>query len=270
MIDAHLHIGHLGRGLENLIAHIDYHNVERAVVLPLEDKERNAIYTTEVVLDAVAKYPDRIIPFCHVDPRYEKPLERIEAYAKQGCRGFGEHKLKMDVDAPVMREVYALCGELGLPVLLHIEYGGAFNTNFPALEDMLKAYPDTIFIGHAQAWWANISADVPMDVGYPEGEVKPGGFTDRLLTEYPNIYGDLSARSGLNALTRDMEFSRDFVARHRKRLLWATDCPCKDGKGKGYEPGCFAAKSLPVLRELADEETFRDITHNNAAELFDI
>ena len=29
------------------------------------------------------------------------------------------------------------------------------------------------------------------------------GLTDRYLTDYPNMYGDLSATSGLNALTRD-------------------------------------------------------------------
>ncbi len=267
MIDAHLHLGHGGRTLDDLITHLDFHSVSKAVVLPLEDIERNVLYSTDIVLQAVEKYPERIIPFCHVDPRSEKPLQRIEEYAQKGCRGFGEHKVRMDIDAPIMLEIYQLCGELRLPVLLHIEYG-AYNTNFHEFEKILKAYPDTIFIGHAQAWWANISADVPRDTAYPKGKITPGGFTDKLLTEYSNIYGDLSAGSGLNAITRDPDFARVFVNRQRKKLLWATDCPCKDGQGRDFPQGCFAERSLPVLKELAaDDETFEDITHNNTVEL---
>ena len=269
MIDAHLHLGHGGRTLEDLIAHLDFHHVSQAVLLPLEDLELDVLYSTEKALDAAEKYPDRIIPFCHLDPRGKNPLQRIEDYVKKGCKGFGEHKVQgMDIDAPVMLEIYQLCGELGLPVLLHIEYGGRYNTNFHNFERVVKAHPNTIFIGHAQAWWANISADVPMDDAYPKGSVKPGGLTDKLLTEYPNVYGDLSAGSGLNAITRDQDFALSFVNKHRKKLLWATDCPCKDGQGKNFPSGCFAQKSLPVLKELAaDVATFEDITHNNTAEL---
>ena len=84
MIDAHLHLGHLDRTLEDLIAHLDFHNVSQAVVLPLEDLERNMLYSTEEVLDAAEKYPVRIIPFCHIDPRGENPLQKIEDYAKKG------------------------------------------------------------------------------------------------------------------------------------------------------------------------------------------
>ena len=32
--------------------------------------------------------------------------------------------------------------------------------------------------------------------------------TDRLLSDYPNMYGDMSAGSGLNALLRDEEHAR--------------------------------------------------------------
>ena len=43
----------------------------------------------------------------------------------------------------------------------------------------------------------------PDYVSYPTGPVVRVGLTDRLLEEYPNIYGDISAGSGLGALTRD-------------------------------------------------------------------
>ena len=47
----------------------------------------------------------------------------------------------------------------------------------------------------------------PANVAYPTGKVKPGGLTDRMLSDYPNLYGDLSANSGRNAVARDPEFT---------------------------------------------------------------
>ena len=59
--------------------------------------------------------------------------------------------------------------------------------------------------------------------GYPKGPVKPGGAIDRLMDRYGNIYGDLSAGSGLNALRRDPDFGREFLIRRADRLLFGTD-----------------------------------------------
>ena len=116
--------------------------------------------------------------------------------------------------------------------------------------------------------------DAPGYSAYPSGPVAPGGRTDRWLTEFPNLYTDLSAGSALNALTRDRDFARDFVRRHRAKLMWATDCPCLDGRGmhrNGRTRGCFAAQSLAALRELcADQATFEDIIEHNAVRLLQL
>jgi len=125
------------------------------------------------------------------------------------------------------------------------------------------------FIGHAQTWWGNISGDLdPLEL-YPKGPVKPGGLTDRLLGDYPNMYGDLSAGSGLNALTRDPEFARGFVARHARKLIWGSDCNCHDGMGGGIKSGfCIAERSLGALGTLApDRAALRRILWENGAEL---
>lgn len=53
---------------------------------------------------------------------------------------------------------------------------------------------------------------------------------DRLLGDYSNLYGDFSAGSGLNAITRDPDFARGFLNRHRRRLIWGSDCDCRDGE----------------------------------------
>ena len=127
---------------------------------------------------------------------------------------------------------------------------------------MLKAYPKVNFIGHAQTWWGNISAGLDQLDLYPKGPVKPGGLTDKLLGDYANMYADLSAGSGLNAITRDQEFYRGFIARHSAKLLWGSDCDCHDGKGGGIRSGfCLAEQSLALLRKLAPDA--RDLSKDH-------
>jgi hypothetical protein len=44
-----------------------------------------------------------------------------------------------------------------------------------------------------------------------------------LLTEYPNLYGDLSAGSGHSAIRRDLAFGKAFLLRHADRMMFGTD-----------------------------------------------
>ena len=44
-----------------------------------------------------------------------------------------------------------------------------------------------------------------------------------LLDTYPNLYADLSAGSGLTAISRDPEFGKQFLIRYQDRLLFARD-----------------------------------------------
>ena len=280
IIDFHTHIGHFGRSAEHVIKHHRVYGGGKSVVLPIEPGDVTATdvlddsWATEHALAAYDEYGDEIIPFCHVNPLALDALDQIRRYHATGkVRGFGEHKVRLPVDHPVSMDIYRLCGELGWPVLLHLQYR-EYSYNFEAFEQVLQACPETVFIGHATSWWANVSADAPSDyrapgyTSYPRGPVVRGGLTDRLLEEYPNIYGDISAGSGLGALTRDPEFGRDFVRRHRTKLLWATDCPCRDGKGdwgEGRQRECFAAQSLPLLRDYCvSEDHYADITYRNA------
>ena len=75
----------------------------------------------------------------------------------------------------------------------------------------------------------------------------PGGLTDRYLSDYPNMYGDLSAGSGLNALTRDEDFTRDFLTRHQDKLVFGSDCSDAEGSG----PKCQGAQTIAAIRRLA-------------------
>ena len=109
-----------------------------------------------------------------------------------------------------------------------------FNSGFDRFPKMLEKYPKVAFIGHAQTWWANIDKDhQDQSVLYPKTKVAAGGWTDRYLSDYPNLYGDLSAGSGRNALSRDEDHAREFLKRHASKLLFGSDCTDSVGQGPG-------------------------------------
>ncbi|MFQ6047973.1 MAG: amidohydrolase family protein [Phycisphaerae bacterium] len=249
-IDGHHHIGHLGKSVDDVLRHMDAHQVERAVLLAIDDIDGGrAANANELVLAEAARRPERFIAFVHVDPRREDRIGRLRRLAEAGGRGFGEHKLPMAVDDPRAVELYQVAGDMGLPVLIHFEHG-RFNTGLARFDDVLRRCPRTVFIGHGQTWWANIEAGQERQEGYPSGPISAAGLIDRWLAQQPNLYADLSARSGLNALSRDRGFARGFVTRHWGKLIWGTDCPCRDGAGGGFEGRCFGRQMLGLLDQL--------------------
>ena len=107
--------------------------------------------------------------------------------------------------------------------------------------------------------------------------MKRGGVTDRFLSDFPNLYGDLSANSGRNSLARDPEFAADFLKRHQDKLMFGSDCPCTDGAGAGQvsqEPlikgKCVARETLTALKQLTTPDVFRKITWTNGTKLLRI
>ena len=79
------------------------------------------------------------------------------------------------------------------------------------------------------------------------------------------MYGDLSAGSGLNALTRDEDFTRDFLTRHQDKLVYGSDCSDRDGGG----PKCIGAQTIAAIRRLAaSKDIERKLLYENAKKLF--
>lgn len=203
---------------------------------------------------------------------------------KAGAKGFGELKFPVAADGPEMRRVYDLAAELDVPVLIHFQEvsqaaaTGGYNTGVKRFGAILKAYPRTRFIGHADAFWANISADYHEQEAYPTGPIVPGGVTDKLLSDYPNLFADTSANSANNALSRDPAFTADFLKRHQDKLHFGSDCNCEDGKGGGAAQNsdrvaprmrgkCVAQETLKVLTASTTPEIFRKIAWTNAHRL---
>ncbi|PYU94077.1 MAG: amidohydrolase [Acidobacteria bacterium] len=268
ILDLHQHTKYNGRPDQQLLAHQAYHHITRTVLLPGEGWMLSIVGDNETCAALVKQYPERFLLFACSDVAESRTPYVLRGDIRRGALGIGELKFRVAVDSPEMHRVYKLAEELVVPVLLHFEHQ-TYNTGFERFESILKAYPKVNFIGHAQTWWGNISADLDPRVLYPKGPVKRGGLTDRLLADYPNIYGDLSADSGLNALTRDAEFARDFVRRHTRKLIWGSDCDCHDGMGAETQDGyCIATRSLAMLRQLVpDDAAFRQIVYENGAAL---
>ena len=237
-IDIHTHIGlpalrEESLDTKRLLDWMDENNIEKAVVLALVSPE--GFYyqvSNEHVLETTRDHRDRLLPFVDIDPRQsyvdtrETITERLKQYLDQGAVGVGEHKCGLPIDDQRNLEVFAAASDLELPVLFHID--SERNTDkpgLPGLEKALQAAPKAVFIGHAQGWWASVSGNCQQDeLGiYPKGPVTPGGAVDRLFDTYPNLYGDLSAGSGNNAITRDMKWGREFLVRRADRLLFGTD-----------------------------------------------
>jgi hypothetical protein len=237
-IDVHTHIGTVWNGHkeltpDDLVRWMDRHDVEKAVLLPLVSPESSSfLCLTESALRAARLFPTRLIPFCSIDPRTSvvggvRGFESvIRAYVDQGAKGFGEHKAGLDFDDPLMMQIYEVCERIGIPLLFHMDsIRGKDKPGLPRLAHALATFPKLQFIGHGPGWWASISGDArTADLGgYPNRPVHPGGAIDRLMDQFPNIHGDLSAGSGAGALTRDRAFARDFLIRRQDRILFGTD-----------------------------------------------
>lgn len=274
VLDIHVH---LRQNAESDFDHIEGSGVSKAVLLtPAASVDR--------AKEEIARRPGRFLLFTSVKVSLPDAVEVLKKTAAAGTKGFGELKTAgMAVDGPEMRRIYELAADMQVPVLIHFQDypsqpGGddVFNTGFSHLPALLKAFPRTTFIGHANSFWANISADVP-PVSYPAGRVKPGGLTDRMLADYPNLYGDFSANSGRNALGRDPEFAAAFLERHRNKLMFGSDCACRDGHGAGQtsqapliKGKCVARETLTALKQLASPEAFQRITWENGVKLLKI
>lgn len=227
-----------------LIRWMNQNNVAQAVVLSLVSPEGwYYAVSNDWVLEQTKPYRNRMIPFCDIDPRNnylptKSVLPMLTRYVQAGAKGLGEHKCGTAIDDPRNLVIFRACSELKLPILFHMDaVRNVDGPGLPGLEKALKTAPNATFIGHANAWWASISkvADRKELAGYPKGPVKPGGAIDRLMDHYPNIYGDLSAGSGLNAIQRDPDFGRKFLIRRADRLLFGSDYLAEGQKVDQFE-----------------------------------
>ncbi|MGH7144532.1 MAG: amidohydrolase family protein [Planctomycetota bacterium] len=244
IIDAHNHVNWVGTTAEQYIENMDRCGIDLMWVLSWEafpDEFSTNYFASfqpgnlgmpfDNILAARAKYPDRIVAGYCPNPRDPYALEKLRAAHQFGARTCGEWKFRVMFDNPDSMAIFRLAGELNMPVTLHLDvclnpgsreywYGGTLD----AVERALAQCPKTIFIGHAPGFWRYISGDAEESRdSYPKTPVTPGGRLFSLFEQYPNLYADISAGSGLTALNRSPAVGREFVLRFQDRLLYGRD-----------------------------------------------
>ena len=265
VIDIHQHTNYSGRTDPGLLAHQRTMGISKTVLLPAGSKYGLAAGAggNDTVVRIAKERPGEYVFFANELPDIPETRKVLEQYLN-GAIGIGEQKFAVDCDSEPMQLVARIAQEYNVPVLMHFQHE-TYNLHFERFHRMLEKFPKVNFIGHAQTWWGNIDKNHQQPVMYPKGPVAPGGITDRLLSDYPNVFGDLSAGSGLNAMQRDEDHAREFLKRHQDRLLYGSDCSDRIGTGKE----CSGSQQIAAITRLApDRAALRKMLYGNAARLF--
>jgi predicted TIM-barrel fold metal-dependent hydrolase len=263
IIDIHQHTNYSGRSNAELIAHQRKMGISKTVLLPAGSKYGLAVGAggNDTVVELARQYPKDVVFFANELPDLPQTQAVLEKYLRMGAIGIGEQKFPVEADSKHIDLVAEIAHYFDVPILLHFEYG-TYNLGFERFHKVLERFPQVRFIGHAQTWWGNIDKKLDQKVLYPKTPVTPGGLTDRWLSDYPNMYADMSAGSGLNALLRDEEHARGFLKRQQNKLLYGSDCSDRDG----LREKCSGSQQIAAIRRLApDEQAVRKILYGNAA-----
>lgn len=263
---------------EQILPIYEEHEIESGVVLPIVSPECTLLpQSNEEILELCQMHPGRLVPFCNLDPRAftnspTAPLrEALEYYRDRGCRGIGEVTANLPFNDAKVENLFAAVQEVGFPLIFHVApmAGNCYglideSAGLPLLENALRRFPKLIFIGHSPGFWTEIARlEKPGDrMAYPKYPVREEGVVPKLMRDYENLHGDLSAGSGYNALARDPEYAVRFLNEFQDRLYYGTDI-------------CAPRMPSPLDRFLLDlraqggisEEVFGKVARENARRL---
>ncbi len=257
---------------------MDAANISKSIILS---------YSTGAKFDSVvqkySRYKDRFEIWCGFDysgmdqPGWSaKAVAELERCFKKGARGVGELGDKglgefysrptpgydMHIDDPRMKPLIKKCGELKIPISIHVAedawmYAKADSTNdglmnagtwhvdmskpgildhdqlVKTLENAVRENPKTTFIA---CHLANCCSDLNM--------------LGKIFDKYPNLYADIAARYG--ELAPIPRFVKAFIEKYANRIVFGTDM--------GYKPAMY--QSIFRILESADEH-FYDREHFN-------
>ncbi len=245
---------------EDLIASMDDGNVDKAVTFgfawadPGLCREAN-----DYVMDAVSRYPDRLIGFISVNPcAIEETEQEIERCVAKGLAGIGElmpdgQRFSCD-EASVTNPLGEIARHYHLPILTHTSepvghlYPGKGTRPLSSIVDFAERFPDVVLVC---AHWGG---------GLFFYELMP-----KLVHVLRNVYYDTAASL---FVYRDRIFQ---TAAHiaPDKLLFGTDYPLISHRKflrRVRATGLSAAAERGLLGENARRILFKDQTHTGAGE----
>lgn len=214
-IDVHVHAHAVNpEGLDHVAAWMKARNIEKCIISPLDHKGSRAYDEEErrSMLANYERYKGQIYRMALIEPgdfeTVDGAVEALEREISDGAIAMGEHYGKgLMFDDPKNLLIYEACEKLGLPVMFHIDQNKNMVTpGMPEVDKVLRKFPKLKLVAHAY-WWRQYA----------------NGSCDRQLSEFPNIYADMSGVVVVNQLNRDRTKAREFLIKHQDRILWATD-----------------------------------------------
>ncbi|HUV56494.1 MAG TPA: amidohydrolase family protein, partial [Dehalococcoidales bacterium] len=140
--------------VDELIASMDEAGVDISVIVNIGwTTHELCVETNDYILESVARYPDRLIGFCAVQPQsYEAAVDEIERCARGGIRGVGELRPDMQLldlrDKEMMEPLVEVMKKYKLILLTHTsepvghDYPGKGSITPDMLYPFITSFPD--------------------------------------------------------------------------------------------------------------------------------
>src|SRR5262252_8785232 len=161
-LDAHTHMGRrttpLGHGVasflgDDLVRNLDDAGLDRAVAFPLGAPYTDYSESNKIIAEEVAKYPQRIIGFCRINPNFGpeatiKSLDHCLGTLKlKGIKLHPEIEFFDPNEEALMEPVYNAARRYGVPIIFHT---GMSSKAAPAvIAELAARYPDVpVILGH--------------------------------------------------------------------------------------------------------------------------
>ena len=140
---------------EELIASMDEAEIDVSVILNIGwANQELCIETNDYILEAVARYPSRLVGFCSVQPRAgEEALGEIDRCARGGARGIGE--LRPDIqgfEPEEMKPLAEMLQKYNLILLTHSSepvghlYDGKGRVTPDVLYQLITSFPELCIV----------------------------------------------------------------------------------------------------------------------------
>ncbi len=250
VIDIHNHLGELSK-METYLSEMDKAGVQ--VVISLDGHSHDNFYKQHLKRSHDLA-PERLLVFFAPEwERIDEPnfglneAKRLEEAVRLGARGLKVFKslgltIKdktgkiVPVDDPRLDPIWAKCGELKIPVMIHVSDPKAFFTpvdKYNERYDELAAHPDWSFYGNQFPAKEEILAQRNRVIAKHKNTIFIGAHMGNLpedlgrvsiwLDTYPNFYVDIDAR--ISELGRQPYTARKFMIKYQDRVLFGSDTP---------------------------------------------